>query len=491
MADTATSLLSTVLHPARAFTPQSLVRWSDANQLPPSIDLPCHGEASVAAELYAGHFSFAGETVNATPTTIFAATPPSPQWQADLLSLFWLQHFRSSGKVMHARMAARLLEAWGQSGLFPSQAGLAAQALLNLCIHGPHLIDPNVPHATANFQALLRQQLRKLNRLKPINCSDAFHKSAAVLACLLASDAQESTLKNAFIDLADFAGKVIAIDGSHISGNPRASLATLELLVALSKATAARGLQEPVALAEAMIAGLSYLTLLETPQGTLAFSAADLIAGPTLKAMRAARPDLAIDLKLIDPLAENGGHARLSSGDTTVFLQFSVNSTQGLHFALEVWRKGEVSFSCSDSASDDALWRGGMASVFKADGGMLFSLPCLTEQGGRRALSVFLSRDGTDLRIESECAFTDQPPALRLMPSDTGKLSPQQNGIGAVITGGRNQSWQMTSRGAALIRDHHDICLEQDAAHPRMNLAFRLAAAVKRQTRITDTGSLL
>jgi hypothetical protein len=490
MADTASSLLSTVLRPVRVVAPLTLSSLGEVCADLPIIEFPCFGKPEEAAKLYAGQFDFAGATVNATPTSIFTVPAPSPAWLSALQGLSWLQHFRASGKIMHAHMAAKLLDAWSKSTGGPTDASACAESILNYCIHGPHLIDRALPEAVKSFQMRLRGPLKRLSKLKARGEAEALQKSMAMLCGNLAVSSNDSQITACLGELSTCAKNVFNPDGSHISGDAQISLNTTALILALLKETSKRGSFEPEQLSQTLDASLSYLTMLQTPAGNLAFTHDGADTSKTLHALKAMRLKDVLEKSSFVGLAQFGGKARLTGNATTVMVSYKPGPSHKLDFKMEIWRKGELCFLLQDNLSV-CDWKSGMANLYIADSGTLFTLPSLTDDGARRILSVFLSKDGTDLRIENECAFTDQNVTLIVSTPDFGKLSSQQNGQGAVITGGRNHAWQMSSRGAELLSFDKDLHVRQAANQSRMNVGFRLAAATKRQPSRPEIGTLL
>src|SRR5437879_5655590 len=63
------------------------------------------GNIDIAASLYRNRFVLAGADVSAGTGSIFAVTPPSEAWAAELHGFAWLPHLAAGGLEMHRAFA--------------------------------------------------------------------------------------------------------------------------------------------------------------------------------------------------------------------------------------------------------------------------------------------------------------------------------------------------------------------------------------------------
>ncbi len=92
-------------------TGHPLVRWPlpqfKADRLLISPQDLRTSDATVAAEIYGGRFSFSGKVVVGDGRSIFEMEPPSDEWAAALMGFGWLRHMRAAEFEHHSRQCPR------------------------------------------------------------------------------------------------------------------------------------------------------------------------------------------------------------------------------------------------------------------------------------------------------------------------------------------------------------------------------------------------
>src|SRR5687767_8218646 len=69
-------------------------------------------DATRAAEIYAGRFTFAGKVVICDSRSPFEIIPPSDEWAAGLLGFGWLRHLRAADSGITRANARSLVDEW-------------------------------------------------------------------------------------------------------------------------------------------------------------------------------------------------------------------------------------------------------------------------------------------------------------------------------------------------------------------------------------------
>ncbi len=95
-------------------------------------------------------------------------------------------------------------------------------------------------------------------------------------------------------------------------------------------------------------------------------------------------------------------------------------------------------------------------------------------------LAIFLSGDGSDIRIEDRSAARDGS-SYRLHVPETAKLSTTHNGTGAMIVPATGQPWQVLVRGGAIQVEHGAFAITAgpDDGQP-LNFALKRVAKAER-----------
>ena len=85
---------------ARRIRSGPVYRWRYSGSTPEGLSIAPQdlrpADAALATEFYAGHFTFAMETVSTGGESPFALPAPNPEWHSALHSFRWLRHLRAA-----------------------------------------------------------------------------------------------------------------------------------------------------------------------------------------------------------------------------------------------------------------------------------------------------------------------------------------------------------------------------------------------------------
>lgn len=233
------------------------------------------GDASYAADLYAGYFILAGHAITADGKSIFRAKAPSPAWEMALHSFAWLTHLRASDTTL-ARMHARaLIDDWMQhtsSHQARMSSQITAQRVMAWLVHAPFILEGASPKFHRRFLRSLARQVRRLRweyATAPSGIPKLYSALAQTMAGLCFADGA-AILKVGTKRLSAELRKQVLPDGTHISRNPAMLLTVLDILLPLKKTFISRELQPPEALLNALDRMMPMVRFFQHTDGTLA-----------------------------------------------------------------------------------------------------------------------------------------------------------------------------------------------------------------------------
>lgn len=235
-------------------------------------------DPTVADEIYAGYFSFAGKTAQSYGASPFTLTPPSPAWRRALTGFSWLRHLRSADKALaKANARALVAEFLAIRKLAPDDPALepavAARRLMSFFAQSPVLLDGAEPEFYDAFMQSLAQAARLLWRVLATGQAEGADRAFCAIALAefaVCADTgrkiapQVSRLLSAELD------RQILPDGGHISRNPQIAVDLLLDLLPLRQVLAARGLQTPAAMMRAIDRMMPALRMMQHGDGSLA-----------------------------------------------------------------------------------------------------------------------------------------------------------------------------------------------------------------------------
>ncbi|WP_020181003.1 heparinase II/III family protein [Methylopila sp. M107] len=280
-------------------------------------------DPTIAADIYAGRYAFAGRTVSTGGASPFLAAAPSQDWAAELHGFGWLRHLEAAGTTLAQANARALVEEWislrGGPDPVARQPEVAARRLMSWLSHSPLVLTAADRQFHRRFLKTIARETRLLARAAN-TAPDGAPKltAAAALAFAGLTLAGEARLQRASSKaLAEEIDRQILPDGGHASRNPGDLVELLVDLIPLRLAYAARNLPPPQPLITAIDRMTPMLRFFRHGDGDFAhFNGAGATSADLLAAVLA--HDDARGLPLDD--AAHSGYQRIAAGDAVVLV---------------------------------------------------------------------------------------------------------------------------------------------------------------------------
>ncbi|MFD2739729.1 heparinase II/III family protein [Sulfitobacter aestuarii] len=329
---------------------------------PRTIGSPARG-----AQLLAGDYRFAGLRIETPDTSLWALTPPSPAYAAELHGFAWLDDLAALGSAASRKRAQRWLWEWTETygrgegpGWTPDLTGRRLMRWIN---HAAFLLRGRGDTAREAFYRSLQQQTRFLARRWHGAAPGLarFEALGGLICAGLSLEGRGALADPAIRALAQECDRLIDDEGGLPTRNPEELLSVLTLLTSAAAALSDAGRGTPAALLDAIERIAPTLRSLRHADGGLArFHGGGRGAEGWLdQALAAAR----VRKGRPDGLAM--GYARLSAGRSSVIVDaatppIGVGSGNAhastLAFELTSGRRSLV-VSCGSGASFGAAWR--------------------------------------------------------------------------------------------------------------------------------------
>ena len=325
-------------------------------------------DATRASEIYAGRFAFAGKVVVCDRRSPFEVTPPSDEWAVMLLSFAWLRHLRAADSAISRANARSLIDEWInlQGGWHPLgwRSDILARRVLCWLSQAPFVLQDADARFYRRFIRSLSRQVRYLRRTLK-DSRDGLPRLQAVMALTCAAlciQGQSGHLRGSARRLTDELRRQILPDGGHISRNPGTLIDMLADLLPLRQLFAARQLQPPPAVNNAIDRMMPMLRFFRHGDGNFAqFNG----MGPTPVDLLATV--LAYDDARGSPVANapHSGYQRITAGEAVLLMDTGrpppVALSQDAHagclsFELS-WRHSRVVVNCGLPAVNKDNWR--------------------------------------------------------------------------------------------------------------------------------------
>ncbi|WP_363349975.1 heparinase II/III family protein [Methylocystis echinoides] len=235
-------------------------------------------DPTVADEIYAGYFSFAGKTAQSYGASPFALTPPSPAWRRALTGFSWLRHLRSADKALaQANARALVAEFLAIKRFSPEDPALepavAARRLMSFFAQSPVLLDGAEPEFYDAFMQALAHGARLLWRALATGRAEGADRAFCAIAlaefAVCADTGRKIAPQVSRLLSAELERQVLP-DGGHISRNPQVAVDLLLDLLPLRQVLAARGLQTPAAMMRAIDRMMPALRMMQHGDNSLA-----------------------------------------------------------------------------------------------------------------------------------------------------------------------------------------------------------------------------
>ena len=285
-------------------------------------------DPTVAVDIYAGYFSFAGKMLNTHGQSPFALPPPSPAWAAQLAGFGWLRHLRAADTALARANARALVEDWMSLCGRPREDGgweprVVARRLLSWLSQSPLILEGADRSFYRRFMKSIGRQAAILQRaIRDGLAGDARLLVAITLAELgLCAEGMGGLQRRATRLLNEELSRQILMDGGHIGRHPQTLVDLLLDLLPLRQAYSARGLDTPPTLLNAIDRITPMLRLFRLGDGSMA-----LFNGMGSTAPHALATVLAYDDSRAAPLtnAPYSGYQRIEMGGTILVMDTGV-----------------------------------------------------------------------------------------------------------------------------------------------------------------------
>ncbi|MFS8036338.1 heparinase II/III family protein [Xanthobacter sp. AM11] len=216
------------------------------------------GDATLASEIYAGRFAFAGKVMTLEGRTPFELVAPSVEWAEALHGFGWLRHLKAAGTTI-ARANARALVGDfmrdpGRGRAVAARPDVTARRIISWLTQATFLLQDADHDFYRRFMRSLARQVRQLRR-SAADAPDGHPRLLAVTALVFAglcmSD-QARLLKVAQKRLTEELDRQILPDGGPLTRNPGMLIELLLDLLPLRQAFTARNQPAPPALMNAV-----------------------------------------------------------------------------------------------------------------------------------------------------------------------------------------------------------------------------------------------
>ncbi len=231
-------------------------------------------DPTLAADIYAGIFTFAGKVVQTGGLSPFEVPPPSLAWQRQLHAFGWLRHLRAADGALTRQNARALVADWiAQESRAPSVAfegEVLARRVLAWITQSPLILEDADRAFYRRFLKSLVRQVRRL-RARFLDAADGYPRLISVIAvaeAALSMEGQQRLVRQATHRLDQELTRQVLADGGHVSRNPGVILELLTDLLPLRQAYAARGLSPSTALMTAIDRMMPMLRFFRHADGT-------------------------------------------------------------------------------------------------------------------------------------------------------------------------------------------------------------------------------
>ena len=281
-------------------------------------------DATIAADIYAGYFAFAGKIVNTHGRLPFEIGAQEPEWERGLYGFGWLRHLRAADSALAKANARALVDDFLTHAGKPDKSPvweprIVARRLLAFLSQSPMILDGADHSFYRRFMRGLARAQRFLEHELATGLIGEDRLLVVIALAELSLCAQDSAAhrRHSTKLLAAELDQQILPDGGHISRNPDALIRILLDLLPLRQVYAAQAVPPPQQLLNAVDRILPMLRLLRHGDGTLALFNGMGVTAPDLLATVLAYDD-ARALPLTN--APYTGYQRLECGASIVII---------------------------------------------------------------------------------------------------------------------------------------------------------------------------
>ena len=334
---------------------QGWLRWRDLGAsgselviAPPDLRT---ADPTIAMDIYAGRYVFAGQAVEAAGQSPFTLPPPSPDWARQLHGFGWLRHLRAAETALARSNGRAIVADWLRTQARGSgiawEPQVAARRTLAFLAQSGLILDGADHDFYRRFVRLLLAHARFLRaRLQTLEAGLPRLRAIVAIAMTGLSLSRQERLARSWLERLDqeLESQVLP-DGGHASRNPAALVQALVDLLPLRQALVARGLEPSPVLVRSVERMMPMLRFFRHGDGVFAqfngvsSSAADRVATV-----------LAYDEALGTPVssAAYSGYERVEAGPSLLIVDAGPPPPMALS---ERAHAGTLSFEFSSGAS--------------------------------------------------------------------------------------------------------------------------------------------
>jgi uncharacterized heparinase superfamily protein len=280
-------------------------------------------DPTVANDIYAGYFAFAGKVVATTGRSPFEVMPPTRAWADALAGFGWLRHLRAADSALARANARTLVDDWITLNRRPRGPAWStvttARRLMSWLTQSPIILEGADRTFYRKFMRSIAQQAAWLARSRHRDGTpDARLAAQLALAYVgLCTAPSSPAARRAFRALSDELDRQILPDGGHVTRNPRVLVEVLTDLLPLRKGFVSQGLEMPRPMLNAIDRIMPMLRLFRHGDGSLAlFNGMSATAPDTLATLLANTDARSQAIEN----APQSGYQRLQGGQTVVVM---------------------------------------------------------------------------------------------------------------------------------------------------------------------------
>jgi uncharacterized heparinase superfamily protein len=303
-------------------------------------------DPTIATDIYAGYFSFAGKRVSTQGKSPFLCTPPTQEWAEVLYGFEWLRHLQVADTPLSKLNARATVNDFitlnARKSPYARRLLVQCTRVMALISHAALILEEADLGFYQRFLQLILQDAADIRTIFPIlKGEERIFAALALTYVALCADVPEPYFKKASRTLAAVLSEDIFTDGMHISRNVRLQVDILAALLPLRQAYVSRALEPPFELLTAIDRMMPALRLFRHADGALAlfngmgYTETDLLA--TLLAYDDARTQANLH-------APHGGYERLQAEGSVVIMD--VGSAPPLVYSAEA-HAGALAFEFS------------------------------------------------------------------------------------------------------------------------------------------------
>jgi uncharacterized heparinase superfamily protein len=457
-------------------------------------------DPTIAADIYAGYFVFAGRALSTGGRSPFAFPPPSPAWGEALAGFGWLRHLRAADTALARANARALVDEFitrrpGDRKL-AGRTHVVARRLLSFLCQSPLMLE-GADHAF--YDRFLRAVALAVGQLErdvqgPVLPLRRLLAAVALCYAGLCCEGYEATLRRGTRLLVRELERQILPDGGHVSRSPKVLTELLLDLLPLRQIYLTRGVEPPEALLRAIDRMLPMVRLFRHGDGALShFNGMGVTAADHLATL------LIYDAARAQPMrhAPHSGYERLEAGPILLVAdvgppppvtQSSEAGAGCLSFELSSGRERIVVNCGAPRSVDPALALAARATAAHSTAGVADASSCrfVVPRGWwlDRTIAGWLQR-----RLGPTILSGPRDTAAERREGPDGiTLAARNDGYAARFGLVHERRWRLAPDGTRL--EGEDRFFLTDGADPAVTVRFHLATGV-RASRVEEGAILL